>query len=113
MDAKLKHLEFIQGIANRLATDSFRLKGWTVVLVSALIVLLAREGRIEIAPVALGPVIVFWGSTVTSCGRNVCSAPCTTTSDSWRSPRSTSRWMSARSGQTTRGLGWVLLFPGL
>lgn len=61
MDAKLKHLEFIQGIVNRLATDSFRLKGWTVVLVSALIVLLAREGRIEIAPVALGPVIVFWG----------------------------------------------------
>lgn len=32
-----------------------------MVLVSALIVLLAREGRIEIAPVALGPVIVFWG----------------------------------------------------
>ena len=61
MDAKLKHLEFIQGIVNRLATDSFRLKGWTVVLVSALVVLLAREGRIEIAPVALVPVIVFWG----------------------------------------------------
>ena len=61
MDAKLKHLEFIQGIVNRLATDSFRLKGWTVVLVSALIVLLAREGRIEIAPVALASVIVFWG----------------------------------------------------
>ena len=55
MDAKLKHLEFIQGIVNRLATDSFRLKG------SALVVLLAREGRIEIAPVALAPSIVFWG----------------------------------------------------
>ena len=24
MEAKLKHLEFIQGIVNRLATDSFR-----------------------------------------------------------------------------------------
>lgn len=61
MDAKLKHLEFIQGIVNRLATDSFRLKGWTVVLVSALFVLLAREGRIEFAPAVLVPVIVFWG----------------------------------------------------
>lgn len=61
MDAKLKHLEFIQGIVNRLATDSFRLKGWTVVLVSALIVLLVREERIDIAPVTLAPVIVFWG----------------------------------------------------
>lgn len=61
MDAKFKHLEFIQGIVNRLATDSFRLKGWTVVLVSALFVLLVREGRIDIAPVAVAPVIVFWG----------------------------------------------------
>ena len=48
MDEKLKHLELIQGIVNRLATDSFRLKGWTVVLVSALIVLLVREGHMEI-----------------------------------------------------------------
>ena len=39
----------------------FGLKGWTVVLVSALVVLLAREGRIEIAPVTLVPVIIFWG----------------------------------------------------
>ena len=61
MDAKLKHLEFIQGIVNRLATNSFRLKGWTVVLLSALVVLLAREGRIDLTPVALAPVIVFWG----------------------------------------------------
>ena len=61
MGAKLKHLEFIQGVVNRLATDSFRLKGWTVILVSTLIVLLVREGRIEIAPVALAPVIIFWG----------------------------------------------------
>ena len=34
MDAKLKHLEFIQPF-NRLTTDSSRLKGWTVILVSA------------------------------------------------------------------------------
>ena len=61
MDAKLKHLEFIQGVVNRLATDSSRLKGWTVVLVSALFVLLAREGRPEVASVALAPIIVFWG----------------------------------------------------
>ena len=35
MDAKPKRLEFIQGGINRLATNSFRLKGWTVVLVGA------------------------------------------------------------------------------
>ncbi len=41
MDAKLKHLEFIQGVINRLASASFKMKGWSVVLVSALLVLLA------------------------------------------------------------------------
>ena len=43
MEKKVKHLEFLQGIVNRLATDSFRMKGWSVVLVSALFVLLVRE----------------------------------------------------------------------
>ena len=61
MEAKLKHLEFIQGVINRLATNSFRMKGWAVVLVSALMVLLAREDRIEFAYVGFVPVLVFWG----------------------------------------------------
>ena len=53
MDRKIKHLEFIQGVINHLASDSFRMKGWCVVLVAALFVLLAREGRIEFVGVAL------------------------------------------------------------
>ena len=61
MDAKLKHLEFIQGVINRLATNSFRLKGWTAVLVAALLALLAQARCIEHAPVALVPIIFFWG----------------------------------------------------
>ena len=58
---KIKHLEFIQDVINRLASDSFRMKGWCVVLVAALFVLLAREGRIEFIVVALVPVLFFWG----------------------------------------------------
>ena len=61
MDNKIKHLEFIQGVIDRLASDSFRMKGWCVVLVAALFILLAREGRIEFIAVALIPVIAFWG----------------------------------------------------
>lgn len=61
MEAKLKHLEFIQGVINRLATDSFRMKGWAVVLVSALLVLLARKQRFEFAYIGYVPVLVFWG----------------------------------------------------
>ena len=60
MEAKLKHLEFIQGAINRLATDSFRMKGWAVVLVSALLVLLAREDHTEFAYIGFVPVLVFW-----------------------------------------------------
>ena len=61
MDAKLKHLEFIQGVINRLATNSFRLKGWTVVLVAALLALLAQARCVEHTPIALVPIIFFWG----------------------------------------------------
>ena len=61
MEARLKHLEFIQGVVNRLAANSFRLKGWTVVLVSAGVVLLVREGHPDVAPAIMGPVAVFWG----------------------------------------------------
>ena len=61
MDSKIKHLEFIQGVINRLASDSFRMKGWCVVLVAALFILLAREGRVEFIAIALIPVIAFWG----------------------------------------------------
>jgi len=59
MDAKLKHLELIQGVVNRLATESARIKGWCVTLVTALFFLLARGGR-EYIYVAFVPVLAFW-----------------------------------------------------
>ena len=36
MKSKLKHLEFIQGVVNRFASDSFRFKGWSVVLAASM-----------------------------------------------------------------------------
>lgn len=64
MDAKLKHLELIQGVINRLAADSFRIKAWAVVLVGALLVLLVllvREDRAVLAALGFIPVTLFWG----------------------------------------------------
>ena len=61
MDRKIKHLELAQGVINRLASDSFRTKGWCVVLVAATLVLMAWDGRIEFIVVALVPVIAFCG----------------------------------------------------
>ena len=60
MQQKLKHLEFIQGVINRLATNSFQMKGWSVVLVAAILVLLARESHLEAAYIALLPIVLFW-----------------------------------------------------
>ena len=60
MEEKLKHLEFIQGVVNRLGANSFRVKGWAVVLVSALFVLAARDGRIAFSFIALLPLVFLW-----------------------------------------------------
>ena len=61
MDKKFRHLQFIQGVINRLASNSFQMKGWSVVLVAAILVLLARKDHLDAAPIALGPVLIFWG----------------------------------------------------
>lgn len=60
MEAKLKHLELIQGVINRLAGDSARLKNWSVTLVAALFVLLARADRAEYIHVVFVPILAFW-----------------------------------------------------
>ena len=61
MDSKHKHLELIQGIINRFSTNSFLLKGWSVVLVSALFALSAPNSRVEFVYLAYIPAIIFWG----------------------------------------------------
>jgi hypothetical protein len=61
MDQKLKHLEFIQGVINRLSTNSFLLKGWSVVLVSALFALSAHNSSVKFILLSYFPAIIFWG----------------------------------------------------
>lgn len=61
MDSKLKHLDFVQGVINRLSTNSFLLKGWSVVLVSALFALSATDSEISFVLLAYIPAVVFWG----------------------------------------------------
>src|SRR5690242_13198261 len=57
---KLKHLEFIQSIVNRMASNSFLLKGWSVTLVAALFALAAKDSDKKYIVVAYFPVLVFW-----------------------------------------------------
>ena len=61
MESKLKHLELIQGVINRLASNSFLMKGWAVVLLAALFVLLARQDAFDAGYIAFLPIAAFWG----------------------------------------------------
>ena len=55
-----KHLELIQGVINRMAASSFHLKGWSVVLVSALFALAASNAKVYFVFLAYLPAIAFW-----------------------------------------------------
>lgn len=61
MDNKHTHLQMIQGIVNRLSHNSFLLKGWSVVLVSAMFALAAKDSQLLFIYLAYFPAIVFWG----------------------------------------------------
>jgi hypothetical protein len=60
MERKLKHLDFIQGVINRLSTNSFLLKGWSVILVSALFALSADKTNVQFIFLAYLPTFAFW-----------------------------------------------------
>lgn len=57
---KAAHLGLIQGVVNRLAQNSFYYKGWSVVLVSAMFALAAKDAHLHFVLVAYFPAIVFW-----------------------------------------------------
>ena len=61
MNDRFNHLQMIQGIINRMASNSFALKGWAVTLVAGVFVL-AEKGTDKLYfLIAYIPIIVFWG----------------------------------------------------
>lgn len=61
MDNKHKHLELVQGVINRMASNSFMLKGWAVTLVAGIFALAGKDTDKLYFLVAYVPVLVFWG----------------------------------------------------
>jgi len=61
MENRLKHLEMIQGIITRMASNSFALKGWAVTLVAGIFALAGKNTDRVYFLVAYLPIIVFWG----------------------------------------------------
>jgi hypothetical protein len=60
MDAKLKHLEFIQAIITRQANNSFLLRGWSVTLAAALFAIAAKDANTKLIAIAFYPILIFW-----------------------------------------------------
>ena len=58
----IKHLEMVQGVINRLGHDSFLIKGWSMTILVAGIVFVARS-QVQSAYIVLTftiPVVGFW-----------------------------------------------------
>jgi hypothetical protein len=60
MENKRAHLEMIQAVISRMSGNSFLLKGWSVVLVSALFALAAGDSERLFVYLAYFPAIAFW-----------------------------------------------------
>lgn len=60
MENKRAHLEMIQAVVNRMSVNSFLLKGWSVVLISALFALAAGDSQALFVYLAYFPAIAFW-----------------------------------------------------
>ena len=61
MENKHKHLEFIQGVINRMAGNSSALKGWAVTLVAGIFALASKDADKLYFLIAYIPILVFWG----------------------------------------------------
>ena len=60
MESKIKHLEMIQNIIQRMANNSFILKGWTVSLIVAIFALADKMMNQSYFAFTYIPVVTFW-----------------------------------------------------
>jgi len=57
---KIKHLEFIQNVITRMNTNSFLIKGWCIVIISAFFAIYASTKDNNFFLVAIVPTLLFW-----------------------------------------------------
>lgn len=61
MENKVNHLQMIQGVINRMASNSFALKGWAVTLVAGIFALASKNTDKIYFLVSYIPCVMFWG----------------------------------------------------
>lgn len=57
---QIKHLEFVQGNVIRFNSNSFQMRSWMLVVVTALLGSFANTGNQNFIVLALLPTIIFW-----------------------------------------------------
>ena len=57
---RLKHLEIVQSVISRMASNSFLVKGWNVTLLSAILALALKDKVYDMLWVAFIPNVLFW-----------------------------------------------------
>lgn len=60
MSNKQKHLDYVQGAINRMASNLFFLKGWSITLVAGLFALAAKDTDRLYMLLAYYPLLIFW-----------------------------------------------------
>lgn len=59
-DKKFKHLDYIHNTINRMSSNSFVIKGWTISIVSILFIFSDKEMNGNFLLISLIAVIIFW-----------------------------------------------------
>lgn len=59
-DHEIKHLEFIQGVIDRMGSNSFQMKSWMLVVATALLGSFANTGNKNFVLLAIFPTVIFW-----------------------------------------------------
>ena len=59
-EAKIKHLELIQNVISRMNANSFKIKGWMITVLSALLALYANGKNDLYIYLAIVPILLFW-----------------------------------------------------
>lgn len=57
---RLKHLEIIQQVITRMASNSFLLKGWSVTLLAAILAIAVKDKIYTMILIGYLPCIMFW-----------------------------------------------------
>jgi hypothetical protein len=60
VEAKLKHLEMIQAVINRMASNSFVFKGWSVTIIAGLSAFAAQDSNKKLLLIAFFATLLFW-----------------------------------------------------